>query len=369
MASQIDPQDPATRAAEMELAEEQGRPITDRIGMSSDVRVTPLFEDENIYQMDARLLGVQNGGGLLPPARRSIETFAASRFRFRPNSFPAIQGFIAERNAQGSISIPSELLIQDRNTFDTIFNISVAPVVQLGNIKLSLRPGLQYTIRRDTLAPVPMNQNLFRQFLYVASNPIGNWLSFSGNVIREAGPFTDQHLHSRDFSGALDFRVGRPWGKTALLAGYNARDLLFGPSVHEYYQTISYAGLERRFGSRIRASATAEFLRAWRVEGNRYAIAQTLRPRFGVDAKLKDRWMLSASGGWSSGRSFHAYDNVTSSFMLSYTRERGWGKNAGSETASAAYPLRLSFGVEQQTFYDFPGHGRTQVVPAAQFTF
>ena len=158
--------------------------------------------------------------------------------------------------------------------------------MQLGNVKLSFMPGLQYTIRRDTLAPAPMNQNLFRQFLYVASSPIGNWLSFSGNVIREAGPFTEQDLHSRDFSGALDFRVGRPWGKTALLTGYNARDLLFGPSVHEYYQTISYAGLERKFGSRIRASAVAEFLRAWRVEGNHFAIAQTLRPRFGLDAEL-----------------------------------------------------------------------------------
>ncbi|MBZ5664385.1 MAG: tetratricopeptide repeat protein [Acidobacteriia bacterium] len=369
LANQLDPQDPATRTAEMELAEEEGHPLTDRIGMSSDVRVNPLFEDESIYQMDARLLGVQNGGALLPPPRRSIETFAASRFQFRPNSFPRMQGFIAERNSQGSISFPSELQIQDRNTFDTIFNISLAPVVQLGNVKLSIMPGLQYTLRRDTLASPAMNQNLFRQFLYVASSPIGNWLSFSGNLIREAGPFTEQTLHSRDFSGALDFRVGRPWGKTALLTGYSARDLLFGPSVHEYYQTTSYVGLQHRFGSRLRASAVAEFLRAWRVEGNHFAIAQTLRPRFGIDAKFKERWTLSASGAWSSGRGFHAYDNVTSSFMLSYTRERSWGKSTGSESASAAYPLRFSFGVEQQSFYDFPGHGRTQLVPAAQFTF
>ena len=319
--------------------------------------------------MDARLLGVQNSGALLPPPRRSIETFADSRFQFRPDSFPRIQGFIAERNAQGSFSFPSELLIQDRNTFDTIFNISVAPVVQLGNVKLSVMPGLQYTVRRDTLAPVPMNQNLFRQFVYVASSPIGNWLSFSGNVIREAGPFTEQDLHSRDASGALDFRVGRPWGKTALLTGYNARDLLFGPSVHEYYQTISYAGLQRRFGSRIRASAVAEFLRAWRVEGNDYAIAQTLRPRFGVDDHINEHWALAASGAWSSGRGFHAYDNVTSSVMLSYTRERSWGRSAGSETAALAYPMRFSFGLEQQSFYDFPGQGHSQFVPAAQFTF
>ncbi|MFZ1160549.1 MAG: tetratricopeptide repeat protein, partial [Candidatus Sulfotelmatobacter sp.] len=103
-ANQLDPQDPATRTAEMELAEQQGRPITDHIGIGSDVRVTPLFEDENIYQLDARLLGVQNGAGLLPPPRRSIETFADSRFQFRPGSFLPVQGFVAERNAQGSIS-------------------------------------------------------------------------------------------------------------------------------------------------------------------------------------------------------------------------------------------------------------------------
>jgi tetratricopeptide (TPR) repeat protein len=368
-ANQLDPQDPAIRTAEMELAEETGRPISDRMGMGSGVRVGPLFEDENIYQLDARLLGVQDVGAFLPPPRRSIETFADSRFQFRPDSLPPIQGFVAERNAQGSFSIPSQLLIQDRNTFDTIFNISVAPVVQLGNVKLNIMPGLQYTIRRDTLAPAAMDQNLFRQFVYVASSPIGNWLSFSGNLIREAGPFTDQTLHSREFSGALDFRVGRPWGKTALLTGWNALDLLFGPSVNEYYQSISYAGLQHTFGSRIRASAVAEFLRAWRVQGNQYAIAQTFRPRFGLDAKLNAHWMLSASGSWSSGRGFHAYDNVTSSFILSYTHERGLGRRLGSETASLAPPLRFSFGLAQQSFYDFPGQGRIQVVPSAQFSF
>jgi len=367
-ANQLDPQDPAIRTAEIELAEEEGRPITDRIGLGSGVRVGAVFEDENIYQMDARLLGVQNAKALLPPPRRTIETFADSRFQFRPNSFLPIQGFVAERNAEGSFSFPSELLIQDRNTFDTIFNISVAPVVRLGDVKFSITPGIQYTVRRDTLVPVDMDQNLFRQFLYVASSPIANWLSFSGSLIREAGPFTEQDLHSRDLSGAIDFRVGRPWGKTALLTGYSGRDLQFGPAIEEYYQTVSYAGLQRRFGSRIRASAVAEFLRAWRVEYNQYAIAQTLRPRFAVEAEFNPHWTLSASGAWSSGRGFHAYDNVTSSAMLSYTRERGWGRSPDSETA-LAHPLKFSFGLDQQSFYDFPGQGHTQIVPAAQLTF
>ena len=86
LASQLDPQDPATRTAEMELAEDEGRPITDRLGMGADVRVNAVFEDENIYQEDARLLGVQNSGTLLPPPRRTIETFVDSRFQFRPDS-------------------------------------------------------------------------------------------------------------------------------------------------------------------------------------------------------------------------------------------------------------------------------------------
>lgn len=374
-AHQLDPDDPGARTAEMALAEEQGHPIiNDHLGMGSLVRVNPLFEDENIYQLDARLLNVQNNPSLLPPPRRSVETFADSRFQFRMGSLPPIQGFVGERNAQGTLSFPSKLLIQNRNTFDTIFNFDVAPVVHIGDVKLSIAPGLQFTVRRDTLAPGPMNQNLFRQFVYVASSPIADWLSFSGDLIREAGPFTEMPLHSRDFSGDIDFRVGRPWGKTTLLTGYNGRNLLFSPSassdyaaVTEYYQTVSYIGLERQFGANLRVSAAAEFLRAWRIEDLQYATAQTLRPRFGVDAKINDHWALTATGAWSSGRSFHDYDNVTSNLSVTYTRDRSWGKNM--ETASAAYPLRISLGFGQQSFYNFAGHDRTQIVPVAQVTF
>jgi len=219
-----------------------------------------------------------------------------------------------------------------------------------------------------------MNQNLFRQFVYVASSPIADWISFSGNLIREAGPFTNHSLHSRDFSGALDFRVGRPWGKTAFVTGYTGRNLLYSPAVStdyraitEYYQTVSYAGLERQFGPHIRATAAVEFLRAWRIATLQYATAQTLRPRFSIDAQFRQHWELSAQAAWSSGRSFHAYDSVTSNFMLTYTRERGWNQN--SETATAGYPMRFSLGFGQQTFYNFDGRMITQVVPVAQFSF
>jgi len=40
----------------------------------------------------------------------------------------------------------------------------------------------------------------------------------------------------------------------------------------------------------------------------------------------------------------------------------------GIESASVSYPMRLSFGLEQQTFYAFNGQARTAVVPVISFT-
>jgi len=366
-ANALDPDEPAARNAALELAEEEGRQVTENFGVGSRFQVAPIFEDTNIYQLDARLRGFQNGGLLLPVPRHSVETWVGANYQLRLGSFPRINGFVAERNARGTISIPSQLLILKRDTLDTIFNFNVNPVLRLGSVRFSITPGLQFTLRRDTLDPQNMNQNLFRQFVYVASSPIGNWLSFSGHVMREAGPFTQQDLHSRDFSGGIDFRLGRPWSKTAFLTGYEARDILFGPSVHEYYTTGTYAGVERRFGENLRVSAIAEHVRAWRVEGNQWAIAQTLEPRFGMDLKVSPRWSVSATGAWSQGKSFHAYDNVTTGVVVSYVREMKAARRDGLETASVSYPMRFSFGVEQQTFYDFPGHSRTAIVPVVRF--
>ena len=366
-ANALEPDDPAARTAEFELAEDEGRQLKQNLGFGSQFQTSPVFEDENIYQMDARLRGFQNGGDLLPTPRHSVETWADAHYNLRLGSFPPISGFVAERNARGTISIPSQLLIQKRNTFDTIINFGVIPVIRLGSVRFTVTPGLQFTLRRDTLDPFDMNQNLFRQFLYVASSPIGNWLSFSGNVIREAGPFTEQNLHSRDFSGAIDFRLGRPWGKTAFLTGYSGRDLLFRPAIHEYFATSTYAGLERRIGSSLRISAAGEYLRAWRVEGNQFAIAQTLRPKFGLDFQAGLHWSFSAAGSWSQGEGFHSYDNVTTGFLVSYVREVRAARKDGVETTSVSYPMRLSFGVEQQTFYSFSGQGRTAIVPFVRF--
>jgi hypothetical protein len=111
-----------------------------------------------------------------------------------------------------------------------------------------------------------------------------------------------------------------------------------------------------------------EYLRAWRVEGTQFAIAQTLRPRFGVDAKLNEHWSVSASGAWSRGESFHAYDTVDAGVLVSYLRETRAMRRDGVASTSVSYPMRFSFGVQQQTFYDFPGHSHVSIVPVVKFT-
>ena len=100
----------------------------------------------------------------------------------------------------------------------------------------------------------------------------------SGYFIRESGPFTESNQHSQALTGAIEFRVGSPWGKTALVTGWGTNDQQFSPVHFEDYLTSSYVGIERRFGERLNVRAAVEDLRAWRVVETKSAIAQNLRP-------------------------------------------------------------------------------------------
>ena len=372
-ANSLQPDNDRNQQAILDLAGEQGRPITDKVSIGSQAWLQPIFEDENIYQMDASFRGLSGSSPLLapllPPPRKSVETWADADFRLRlGDGVPLINGFVAVRNARGTLSFPSELLIQRRNTYDTIFNFSVTPIVHLGNIKLTLTPGLQYTIRRDTVSPVQMNQDLFRQYLYLATSALANWVSLNGFLIHEAGPYTDQDLHSRDYSATVNFIVGRPWGKTALITGYGVRDVLYRPSIHEYFASVSYAGIQQKFGSKIVAAVVAEYLKSWRVEGNAWAYSGTVRPGFALSIKPNERWSVDASGAWSKGTVLQAYDNFQNAILLSYMHPMRGSVNDGTENLPISYPLRFSAGLEQQTFYAFPGHARTSIVPILKLT-
>ena len=357
----------STERTELDLAAQEGRQITNNFSVQSQVSLNPIFEDINIYTVDAKLLGITDPA-LLPTPRSTIETRADARYRIHLNGWPAITGLVGERNARGRISFPSRLLIQDRNTYDTIFNVGINPVLHVGNNTIAFTPGIQYTIRRDTISALDMNQNLFRQFLYMYTSSFGNWVSVSGSAVREAGPFTERDLNSRDLAGHLNFLVGRPWGKTALITGYSARDVLFRPLVREYFTTSTYLGVQRRFGQNLRASIFAEYLRSWRVEDNRFAIAQAMRPAFDLEYTAGKHWSVQASGAWSKGEGFHAYDNVNNQFLVSYVRAVQRPLNDGLGDVPVTYPLRFSFGLQQQTFYNFTGGNSTKVLPIVRLT-
>ena len=353
------------QTAQYELASQEGRPITQNISLSPEASFAPALEDINVYTLDARILHVTNPS-LLPPPRHSYQSLGASHYRIHLGNLPPITGFVGESMTSGRFLFPSANVVQDRNTFDTIINGGITPVLHFGANSIAFNGGLQFTLRRDTLSPVFMSQNLFRQFLYMSTSSFFNWVSINGSAIREAGPFTDQNLNSRDAAATLEFTVGRPWGRTSLLTGYTVRDLLFHPLIQEYFNTSSYIGLQRKFGNRLTVAVLAEDLRSWRVQGTAYATAQAFLPGARFEFRANQRWNVQGSFLLSRGSGFHEYDNAQSQFLVSYTRPF---HGAARDTAGGEpeHPFRISFGLQQQTFYNFAGSSKTTLLPVVHF--
>jgi tetratricopeptide (TPR) repeat protein len=355
------------QTAQYELASQEGRQITQKVSIFPEASFGGALENINVYTLDARMLKVTDPSKL-PPPRRSYQNLAESHYRIHLGNLPLISGFAGESMTTGRFLFPSVNVVQDRNTYDTFFNGGITPVLHLGSNTVAFNGGLQFTLRRDTISPLFMNQNLFRQFLYISTSSLLNWVSFNGAVIREAGPFTEQNLRSRDVSGSAEFTVGRPWGKTALLAGYSVRDLLFNPMVQEYFNTASYVGLQRKFGTRLTAAILAEDLRSWRVQGTHYATAQAFLPGARFEFRANPRWSVQGSFLLSQGKGYHEYDNAQSEFLVSYMRPVRGSLKDGTGDIPVAYPFRFSFGVQQQTFYSFSGGARTTLLPVVHFT-
>ena len=348
-------------------AEQQGRQINEKVSFVPEGSFTPALEDINVYALDAKILKVTNPA-LLPPPRHSFQSLVESHYRVRLGNLPVISGFVGQSLTTGRLLFPSVGVVQDRNTYDTILNGGINPILRFGSNSITFNGGLQFTVRRDRISPVFMNQNLFRQFLYVYSSSFFNWISFTGSAEREAGPFTDQTLRSRDLFANIEFTVGRPWGSTSLITGYSVRDLLFRPMVEEYFNSSVYAGLQHKFGNRVTAAILAEDLRSWRVQGTQYAIAQALLPGGRFEIRATPRWSVQGSAVISRGSGFHAYDNVQSQLLVSYVRPLRGSVKDGSVETPVSFPLRFSIGVQQQSFYNFPGSSRNTVLPVVHLT-
>jgi tetratricopeptide (TPR) repeat protein len=351
-------------------AEQAGRPVNGSVSLVPEANFAPALEDVNVYALDAKILRVTNPA-LLPPPRHSYQSLAESHYRVKLWDLPVISGFVGESMTAGRLLFPSVGAIQNRNTYDTMVNGGINPILHLGSNSITFNGGLQFTVRRDKISPLFMNQDLFRQFLYVYTSSFFNWVSFTGTAQREAGPFTERDLHSRDLFANVEFTVGRPWGSTSLIAGYTARDLLFRPFVQEYFSTSTYGGLQHKFGNRLTVAALAEHLRSWRVQNTQYALAQALLPGGRFDLRATRRWNVQGSFVLSRGMGYHFYDNAQSEVLVSYTR--GWRGSVkdGEIDVPVSFPMRFAVGVQQQTFYNFPGSAdvnRSTILPVVHFT-
>ena len=356
-ASNAEGEDQATQQDLMETGANEGLRVTPNLSLLSDFSVQPIFEDTTVYVLDSKLdasFAVPSSDlALLPPPRSSIQTQWTDAFHLHLSHVPTPSGFFQVRNARGLISVPSTNSIVNRDTTDYAFNFGLNPTLYVGDNSLTFNAGIQETIRRDALQPVQMNQNLFRQFAYVASSSFFHAISFTGYVIHETGPFTESNLHSRELSGALNFRVGAPWGKTALITGWGRDDQQFYPENYEAYYTSSYIGLDHRFSPRLDVSAIAEDLRAWRVVGTSSGIAQDFRPAATIDFIPRRDWDVQFSTAYASTRGFHVYDATQNGFSISYAMpfRREFKDRSGGNMLE--YPIRFSAGMQEETFFNF----------------
>ena len=371
-ASDAEGEDQTATTSLLEAGANEGLRVTPRVSVLSDFLVEPIFEDTTVYVLDSKLDAPfaipASDTSLLPPPRSSLEIQSTNAFHLHFGKLPDPGGFFQVRNQRGQISVPATNSIQNRDTTDYTLNFGLNPTLNVGANVITFSGGIQTTIRRDSIIPGQLNQNLFRTFIYMNTSSFFNAISASGYLIRESGPFTEINEHSRGLTGAIDFRVGAPWGKTALLTGWGANDQLFTPVNIEDYYTSSYIGLEHRFSPRLMVRGMIEDLRAWRVVGGASAIAQDVRPAASVDFSPRRNWDFQASSAFSSTRNYHVYDATQNGFSLSYARpfRRKFHDDSGSVVLQ--YPIRFAAGLQEETFFNFAGSQSQQLRPFFQIS-
>jgi tetratricopeptide (TPR) repeat protein len=372
-------EDPTAEQGLLQAGGSEGYRVNSKLSLLSTLVVQPIFEDSTVYVLDSKL---DSPGGpvspsnvsALPPPRSSVETDLINTFHLHFAGLPTNNGFFQVRNAQGTISVPATGSVVQRNTTDYALNFGLDPTVHVGSDVVTFNSGIQGTLRRDTLSPVQMNQNLFRVFTYATTSSFFNAVSADGFVSFETGSFTETPIDLRQLTGSINFHVGTPWGKNALITGWGSNKQDFNSSQlgnSENFYTSSYIGFSRRFSPRFSAEAIAEDLRAWRTEPYspiHSAIAQALRPAATLQYAPNSRWDVQASSSFESTRGFHIYDMTQNSVTVSYVRPLNRTFNEGTGKVHLKYPIRVSAGLRQEGFLNFSQGTNQKFVPFFSLT-
>ena len=358
----------------LQAAGDEGYRVNKKLSVLSTLTVQPIYEDSNIYVLDSKLNSPSGpvapiDVAHLPPPRSSMETNSINAFHLHLKGLPPNGGYFQIRNARGTISVPATSSVVHRSTTDYALNFGLDPTVHLGSNVITLNSGIQGTLRRDSLSPTELNQNLFRFFTYASTSSFFNAVSADGFFTMEVGPFTETPISSRAMTGAINFRVGAPWSKTALVTGWGANSQTFTSTVRgnsQNFNTSSYIGLNRHFSKRFSAEALVEDLRAWRVvpfSPLHSAISQALRPGATVTFQPTPLWNIQASSSYTSTRGFHVYDMLRNDFSVSYVRPLARNFNDTTGEIHLKYPIRFSAGIRQQSFQNFSGGQSQQIRP------
>ena len=106
-------------------------------------------------------------------------------------------------------------------------------------------------------------------------------------------------------------------------------------------------------------TGVARYIRSWRVQDLTFATAQIMVPGARVEYKVNERWSVDAAFDFTRGQGFHNYDNVQTGFLVSYVKPLRRTVSDGMGAVAVDYPLRISAGIQQQSFYNFSGPGQT----------
>ena len=118
----------------------------------------------------------------MPPARYTIDTEWTTAYHLHFGPAPTAGGFFQLRNARGRISVPA-IGVVNRDTNDYNINFGVNPTLHVGDAILTFNSGVQGTVRRDSLSPREMNQNL------------GPLLYLHGHQLTLSRPFSQRLVH------------------------------------------------------------------------------------------------------------------------------------------------------------------------------